>query len=101
MRSLRTHAMATMASLLIVLPSAAHADPGKAKPAGSSDERKKRSLPPEPAVTYPRGAGTERVEHGEVILDVDEAQQEAPRATSSPRQSSRRGGCRAPRSRRR
>ena len=73
MRSLRTHTIATMASLLIVLPFAALADPGKAKPAGSSDERKKRSLPPEPAVTYPRGAGTERVEHGEVILDVDEA----------------------------
>ncbi len=41
---------------------------------GDGAERAARPLPPEPVVTY-TAPGVERIEHGELILDVDEARQ--------------------------
>lgn len=72
MHAFRTYATA-MASLLLVLLSSACAESGKAKPASSGAKPSTQPLPPEPTVTYSGGTGTERVEHGELILNVDEA----------------------------
>ena len=72
MHTFRTCATA-MASALIVLLSSACAESGKARPAPSGARPDTRPLPPEPAVTYSGGAGAERVEHGELILDVGNA----------------------------
>jgi mannose-6-phosphate isomerase-like protein (cupin superfamily) len=43
------------------------------RPAGSAAPARSAPLPPPPIVTYQAGAGAERVEHGERIVDVDEA----------------------------
>jgi quercetin dioxygenase-like cupin family protein len=74
MRASGRAAAFTTASLIVLGATSCAETAGRsATPAASAGPPRSASLPPPPTVTYEAGAGAERVEHGERIVDVDAA----------------------------